>query len=123
MVRTGFVLLLLALIAFPATAVAREPRLTMRQAHADVERDLDYHFRGVVGIEVWGCQRRSATAVRCYTEFHRHNPMAVCVAHYDLARRTRGVVLAFRGVDSLFGTHCRRAASGVRRHYHLLRHG
>jgi hypothetical protein len=76
------VLIALALAAFPAAALARERSLTMREAHADVARDLDRHFRTIVSIQVWGCQRRSQRAIRCDSEFHRHKPSVVCVAHY-----------------------------------------
>jgi hypothetical protein len=95
----------------------------MREAHVAVARDLNHHFQNVARVEVWGCDRRSQSAIRCYTEFHRHHPMAMCVVHYEVARRSRGVVLAFRGLESLFGTPCKRAAHDVKPHYHLLRHG
>jgi hypothetical protein len=123
MLRIGVVLALLALTALPPAGLAALPKLTMREAHTAVSRDLDHHFRNVARVEVWGCDRRSRSAIRCYTEFHRHHPMAVCVVHYEVTRRSRGVVLAFRGLQSLFGTHCKRAAHGVKPHYHLLRHG
>ena len=123
MVRIGVLLALLAFAALPAVGVAAPSKLTMREAHAAVARDLNHHFENVARVEVWGCDRRSRSAIRCYTEFHRHHPMAVCVVHYDVARRSRGVVLAFRSVESLFGTHCKRASAGVKPHYHLLRRG
>ena len=115
--------MVLVLVALPAAALAREQKLTMREAHADIARDLDRHLRTIVRVQVWGCQRRSQRAIRCYTEFHRHNPSAVCVAHYEVVERSRGVVLAFRGLEPLFGTPCRRASGGVKPHYHLLRRG
>ena|SRR5215212_7084768 len=120
MVRTAVLVLVFAASALPAAALAREPSLTMREAHALVARDLDRHFRTVVRVQVWGCQRRSERAIRCYTEFHRHKPSAVCVAHYDVVERRGGVVLAFRALEPLFGSPCRRASGGIKPHYHLL---
>lgn len=92
----------------------------MSEAHVAIAHDLKMHFR-TVGIQVWGCRRRTSAAVDCYTEFHRHHPAAVCVAHFDLARRARGLVLLFRDVQPLFGSPCRRASHGVKPHHHLLK--
>ena len=115
--------LLAVVFALPAAGLARTPVLTIHEAHKLVGRDLDHHFRAIVRIEVWGCSRRTRTAIRCYTEFHRHRPNAVCVAHYDVVERNRGVVLAYRWLRPLFGSPCKRASGGVRPHYHFLRHG
>jgi hypothetical protein len=66
MLRRGVVLLILTFAALPAAALARESALTMREAHADVARDLDWHFRAIVRVQVWGCRRRSPYAIRGY---------------------------------------------------------
>lgn len=122
MIRIGVLLALLALSALPPAGLAAPSKLTMREAHKAVAGDLNHHVQNVARIEVWGCDRRSRSAIRCYTEFHRHEPMAVCVVHFEVAKESGGVVLAFRGLESLFGTHCKRAAHGMTPHYHFFRH-
>jgi hypothetical protein len=107
------------LLLSASVASAAKRQLTMREAHAVVARDLKRHFHALVRVEVWGCKRHTPRAVGCFTEFHRHRPAAVCVAHYEVLRRSRGVVVAFRGLRSLFGSHCERASGGVKPHYHL----